>query len=316
MRFVRLVKRWKNMLFGKSTFHVEQGAGKCYSKTEIKGYYNDLTNKVLSNIELDQSGIPVNTTVANVVAYFPITIFQYALGLYDLYLLEKNQEYLEKFLRIANWAVEHQKENGMWDCMGQLQDRAHQTQSSMCQGEGASVLLRAYQETKSEVYHKCATCAIEFMALDILKGGTCFYQDSDVIFQEYVSDYNLSVLNGWIFSVFGLYDYTLIHKDEKYQDLLNRTIETMIQYLEKYDRGFWSNYDLKRTISSPAYHDLHIQQLWVLYDLFRKEEFLIYANKWKKYQNSTIYKMMAIVIKLKQKVMKNKYYDINTSLVR
>ena len=84
----------------------------------------------------------------------------------------------------------------------------------------------------------------------------------------------------------------------------------------KYDRGFWSDYDLKGTIASPAYHDLHIRQLKLLYDLFNINEFDAYANKWAKYQKSTLKKMHAMAIKFKQKIFKSKYYDINTSLVR
>ena len=148
MKALKLVKRWINMLLGKSQFHVEQGRGKCYSLSEIKGYYNDLTNKVSDKTILDDKGIPINITIANVKAYFPITIFQYALGLYDKYLLENKKEFLKKFINIADWAISNQSKNGMWDCMGKLKDQAHQTQSSMCQSEGISVLLRAYTETK------------------------------------------------------------------------------------------------------------------------------------------------------------------------
>ena len=64
MQIFKLLKRWCNMIFGKSSFHVEQGVGKYYSKNEIRGYYNDMTNKVSDLIELDDKGIPINTTIA------------------------------------------------------------------------------------------------------------------------------------------------------------------------------------------------------------------------------------------------------------
>ena len=316
MKNFKLLKRWKNMLFGKSAFHVEQGKGKCYSKENIKGYYNDLTNKVSEKTILDESGIPINMTIANVETYFPITIFQYALGLYDLYLIENKKEYLEKFINIADWTITNQENDGMWDCMGKLKDKAHETQSSMCQSEGVSVLLRAYVETNEMKYYKAATKAIDFMIKDINKGGTCLYKNGEVIFQEYVSKYNLSVLNGWIFSVFGLFDYTLISPEKKYKEILYRTIDSMSKQLKNYDRKYWSNYDLKGTIASPSYHDIHIKQLEILYELFGKEEFKFFANKWKKCQKSKLKKMLAMLIKVKQKIFRNKYYDINTSLVK
>ena len=63
------------------------------AKNEIKGYYNDLTNKVSDATFLDENGIPLNTTIANVEAYFPISIFQYGLGLYDLFLSTNDNKY-------------------------------------------------------------------------------------------------------------------------------------------------------------------------------------------------------------------------------
>ncbi|MFQ9264403.1 MAG: D-glucuronyl C5-epimerase family protein [Clostridia bacterium] len=316
MKILKLLQRWLNMLTGKSAFHVKQGEGKYYSKTEIKGYYNDLTNKVSESIILDKDGIPRNITIANVETYFPITIFQYALGLYDLYIENNDEKNLSKFINIADWAIKNIDDEGMWDCMETLKDKAHQTQSAMCQSEGASVLLRAYVETNNEKYYLNAKKAIDFMLKDIKDGGTTLYENENIIFQEYVSKYNLSVLNGWIFSIFGLYDFTLINKDEKYKNILNKSIKTMSIMLKKYDRRIWSNYDARGTIASPAYHDLHIMQLRLLYKLFNINEFKIYANKWEKCQKSKIKKTMAILIKLKQKIFKNNYYDINTSLVK
>ena len=40
------IKKWYKMMTGKSISHVNQGVGTCYSKTEVAGYYNDLTEKV------------------------------------------------------------------------------------------------------------------------------------------------------------------------------------------------------------------------------------------------------------------------------
>jgi hypothetical protein len=310
------MKRWAKMLTGKSSFHVKQDVGKFYSKVEIKGYYNDMTNKVSNKTILDKNGIPINTTIANVDAYFPISIFQYGLGLYDLYIETNKEEYFEKFLKIADWAVDNIEENGMWDCMGKLNDKAHLTQSSMCQSEGVSILLRAYIQTNNQKYFELSTKAIDFMLKDVNDGGTTIYKDGNIIFQEYVSKYELSVLNGWIFSIFGLFDYTLVSNDKKYNDILKTTVSSLEKHLKKYDRKFWSNYDLKGTIASPAYHDLHIRQLKLLYELFEVEEFNKYSIKWMKCQNNKIYKFLSMMIKLKQKILKNKYYDINTSLVR
>lgn len=304
------------MLQGKSTFHVKQGKGKFFSTAELKGYYNDLTNKVSADVMLDKNGIPKNTTIAGVETYFPITIFQYGLGLYDLYLEKNDEQLLDHFIKIANWAQQNIDNNGMWNCMGKLADQAHETQSAMCQGEGVSLLLRAYKATGNEGFHNTAKLALDFMLKDVNEGGTTLYRDNDIVFQEYVSKYNLSVLNGWIFAIFGLYDYALISNNAKYKKILNKTLDTLIEWLPKYDRKFWSNYDVVGTIASPAYHDVHIMQLNVLYEIFHRPELKLYAEKWQSYQKSRLRKGFAVCVKLKQKVFRSEYYDINTSLIK
>lgn len=185
----------------------------------------------------------------------------------------------------------------------------------MCQSEGVSVLLRAYIETKDKKYLDTAKKAIEFMIKDVNDGGTCLYNNKETIFQEYVSSDNISVLNGWVFSIFGLYDYVIFSKEKNYEKILKDTINSLAKNLKYYDRKYWSNYDQKKTIASPAYHDIHIMQLELLYDLFGKQEFKDYSDKFKKYQNNFIFKIIAMVVKFKQKIFKNKYYDINTSTV-
>ena len=77
---VQLAKRWINIILGRSSVAVKQGVGKCYSKSEIRGYYNDLTGKVSPATLLDEKGIPVNITSSGMRVYSLVTIMQYALG--------------------------------------------------------------------------------------------------------------------------------------------------------------------------------------------------------------------------------------------
>lgn len=316
MIFLKLLKRWRKMFFGKSIFHVQQKAGLLYSKKTIKGYYNDLTQKVLGNPVLDNNGIPLTTTISGITGYFPIVIFQYGLGLYDLYLKTQDSSYLKKFIKIANWAVKDIDSSGRWSCMDRIGDSKHLPQSSMCQGEGISVLVRAYKATGVKKYAEVAKKAAEFMIKDIKLGGTCYYGDNQVVFQEYV-DHNehTSVLNGWIFSIFGIYDFVLLTDNKKYKKIMVSTVDSLARLLDSYDRKFWSNYDKKNTIASPSYHALHIEQLKVLYDLFNNESFMLYQKKWESYQSRKLYKTIAMIIKLFQKIRPNKFYDISTSTV-
>ncbi len=93
------IKRWYLMLTGKSVWHVNQDIGKCFAKDEIRGYYNNMMEKVTKMPELlDNTELPKLNLENGKFTYFPVAIFQYGLGCYDLFLLTKEKRYERKFL--------------------------------------------------------------------------------------------------------------------------------------------------------------------------------------------------------------------------
>lgn len=299
---VALLKRWGKMASGKNRVAVKQGCGRCYSKTEIAGYYNDLTGKVNPETLLDENGIPINIIEGNKEVYFPISIFQYALGLWDLYLLEKSEEKKTQFIVICKWITDHQSEDGSWNCFGPIGYKS-MTVSSMGQGEAISVLLRAYLISKDDLWLNAAQSAVEFMITDLNNGGTLRIEDDDIVFEEYadLEGSKKSVLNGWIFSLFGVYDYLKIKNDNKIRKIYNNSLNTLKRNLSCYDCGYWSLYDRTGRIASPAYHDLHIELLTVLSDISGDDTFMTFAEKWKNYQKKKLKRFHAITKKVFQK---------------
>lgn len=298
----QILKKWIKMISGKSVLHVKQGIGKEFDRNQIKGYYNDFTLKVSSLTNLDENNIPINSRADGEKVYFPIAIFQYGLACYDLFLETNHELYKKRFINIANWALENQDSCGKWNTFGYVGGNGIKEQSSMAQGEGASLLARAYIETKFESYKYAAQKAIDFMLIDINNNGTTRYDEDNIYFEEFVSEDSPTVLNGWIFSIFGLYDIYLLTKDNKYKVILEKTLDTLINTLHKYDCKFWSNYDLKGKIASPFYHELHIALLEALYILFSREEFKYYKDKWTAYKNNRLNYSLAFCIKAKQKL--------------
>lgn len=98
---IAMFKRWKKILSGESVLASSQGLGRIYSITEVRGYYNDLTSKVTDKTLLDDEGIPVNMIATGEKVYAWVNIAQYALGCYDLFLLEGTNDMLDKFLFLA-----------------------------------------------------------------------------------------------------------------------------------------------------------------------------------------------------------------------
>lgn len=302
-KIFQLSKRWLNILSGKSTAAVKQGAGKCYSKDSIRGYYNDLTGKVSPAALLDENGIPVNIVSSGEKVYSLVTIMQYALGCYDLYLLENNEGRLEQFMKLADYILEHQEENGKWDARTSI-GSSKDNNSCMAQGQGCSILLRAYEETNDSRYCRAARKAVSFMLLPFDRGGTAVYRDDGISFEKYPPQDGVisSVLNGWIFALFGLYDYILYTGSSEYRNILERSCRTLEAKLPLYDRKFWSNYDLTGTIASPAYHSVHISLLAVMAELIGSRTMQSYAERFERYEKSRLNYTRAVVIKIAQKL--------------
>lgn len=292
------IKKWYRMISGKSILHVNQGIGKTFSKDELYGYYNDLTEKISPLQKLDDNGIPLFENPDQSLTYFPTCICQYGLGAFDLYLIKGDLKYFETSKKCANWIIDNMEENGALNTFS-YEFPSH-PYSSMAQGEACSLLLRVFKETKDTRYFNAAKKAIDFMLLPIEKGGTCLYEFNDVIFKEYTHE--PTVLNGWIFSIFGLYDFTLVSKSSYYIDIYEKTMKTILRELDQYDVGYWSKYDCNDKIASPFYHKLHIAQLDMLYELSDDVRFYEVARKFELYQNNKFYYSKAFVIKALQKL--------------
>lgn len=290
------IKKWYKMLTGKSISHVNQGPGTCYSKTEVAGYYNDLTEKVTK--DAPDILVPKYYVDTGDEIYFSIGIFQYGLAAYDLFLKTKDEVYKKKLIACADWAVENQQEDGGWVTFAYNHPEA--PYSSMAQGEGISMLIRAHLVTQNECYFSAVHKAKDFMLKPISEGGTTEYDHENVIFYE--STVIPAVLNGWIFSLWGLYDYCKYTNDEKAWAVLNSTLETLKQKLPEFDTKYWSKYDAGNRICSPFYHRLHIAQLNTMYDLFGDPAYKEFADKWDRYQNSFWKRKRAFFEKVVQKI--------------
>lgn len=294
------IKKWYRMLTGKSILHVNQGVGKCFKVGEVKGYFNDLTEKVTCQFELMQTEeLPTVMTEDGKRIHFPVAIFQYGLGAYDLYLQTNDVKYLKRFELCVEWAYKEQDEKGAWNNFFYIYPES--PYGAMCQGEGASLLLRAYREFNDNKYLECAVKAIDFMLIPIENGGTAYYQGEDLILMEYT--HLPPVLNGWIFAIFGLYELQIIHNEEKYRELFKTALASLKKGLHKYDNGYWSLYDSNAKIASPFYHRLHISQMEALEKIANDGFFGEYAKRFASYGNKTGNKTKAFIQKAFQKVI-------------
>lgn len=293
------IKKWYKMMRGKSVFHVNQNLGKYFEVDALKGYYNNMIEKVSYAPHLVESDeMPILHTESGGIFIFPVAVFQFAFGLLDFYYETNNVKYIKKLRQCADWAVKHQLTNGSWDNFSYIYPK--NSFGAMAQGEGASLLLRSYKLFGDEKYLMAAQKAVYFLLKDVKDGGCTKYEGDDVILLEY--QHLPVVLNGWIFSWWGLYDYVLVTHDRFVTSRMNESLNTLMRMMPKFACAFWSMYDLGGKIASPFYHNLHIAQMQAMYKLTGMEVFQKYAQVWKKQQNNKCYKALAFIKKAIQKI--------------
>jgi heparosan-N-sulfate-glucuronate 5-epimerase len=282
-----------------------------FKKDEIGQYHMPFLYKSEYRGPFDKKGVLLLDYKGKIgKQYNPIAIAQYGLAHYNLYKKKGNKEKLKVAIKQADWLVDNLEKNERgisvwmhhfdWDYREMLKSPWY---SSLAQGSGISLLARIYSETKKKVYLETAQKAFEAFLLDIKEGGVRFIdRKGNVWIEEYLVDPPTHVLNGFIWSLFGVYDYFLLTQEEKAKDLFNSCVKTLKENLKDYDVGFWSLYEQSGTkmkmMASPFYHNLHIVQLKILYEITGEEFFKDYARKWDNYRKKWLYRKTALIYKI------------------
>lgn len=302
----RMVKHWVLMLTGRSYWHAPQGMGTAFVPDALEGYFNDMTAKTVWQGPQNSQGLPLVEAHGELVL-FPTTLFQKALGHWDLMLKGPNiSEHKEEFLKIAYWALETQDAQGGWPLWPLLKQSFPSLYSGMTQGEGISVLVRAYKITQDERLMHAARRAVVPMAREINEGGVSRRTPEGIVLEEFPYAHLNGVFNGWVFAVFGLRDFLFIDNNIEARRLLEDSVSALVKMLPQYRMAYWSKYDLSGNIASPFYHDLHIAQLKALAFSFpeHEKEFNEMHITFKKFSESKINRVRAMGVKLRQKLIK------------
>ena len=172
----------------------------------------------------------------------------------------------------------------------------------MAQGEAISVLVRANLLTDKSKYVEVAEKALKPFNISAKQGGFVNMFNGFPVYEEYPSpDKTVAVLNGFIFSLFGLYDLTLYNNNNA-KLLFDRGVNTLNNILKFYDLNYWSQYYLfdypNNYPASFTYHLLVIEQLKALYILTGNKNFFEYSEKWSKQGRSIINKLRVLFFKI------------------
>ena len=277
---------------------------------EIGEYYMTFAEKADYAGPFDAEGIP-KLDYRGVLGpqYNPIAIAQYGLGNFNQYLRTRDNERRRKFLLVADWMVNHLERNphglSMW--MHHFNWEYRDTlvapwYSALAQGQGISLLVRAYEETGDARYKNASDAAFAAFQQDVAHGGVAFTDSAgDLWFEEYIVNPPTHILNGFMWAAWGVYDYSLLTGDESVRHLFQRASNTLAKNLPTYDTGFWSLYEHSGTalpmMASSFYHRLHIVQLRVMAMLSGEALFDEMADKWLAYTTSAWKSRRALAMK-------------------
>ncbi len=294
--------QWLRILFGYSYYHKPQRLGRAFKPNELAGYFNDLTAKTQWKGGIDADGIPINKLADGRTMHFATTIVQKALGHWDQWLLTQNDAEKQEFTRLSYWLLTQQDEHGGWPVWFKLNIPSLSPYSAMTQGECISAFVRAWKLTGDSKFAEGAQRAFELLCEPIEDGGPAFYEGDELFLEEMPSTPRSSILNGWIFALFGLYDYWLAFKDREAQNLFQQSLNTLNRHLHEYDAGYWSYYDIKSHLASPFYHDLHIHQLHALSMVDEDPVLTEFHDRWAEYQRRWSNLVRALCKKVIQKL--------------
>ena len=241
----------------------------------------------------DENGIAIVDYEEHIgIQYNPVTISQYALYNYHQYFDSANETAKETFFTQADWLVEHARQKTNYTVWEYEFDWSYYQitnpwVSAMAQGLGISVLVRAYNLSMNEIYLNTLHSSINAFEVEMDEGGVR-YTDSDGIWFEEYADENCKiskVLNGFIFSLFGLYEVS--GYSSKANELFWVGTNTLASNIHRYDTGSGSYYDLLGLVAPQSYHEIHVGQLKTMYDITGDEIFLEYSNLFHSILNTT-----------------------------
>jgi heparosan-N-sulfate-glucuronate 5-epimerase len=279
------------------------------SAIELGEYYMPFFEKA-DYAGLDATGIPVlNYRGATGPQYNPIAIAQWGLGNYNLYRRTRDDTRKKKFLAASDWLCKHLEQNssGVW-VWNHYFDWEYRTTlkapwySGLAQGQGMSLLLRAGGEADDSRHLEAARKVFASFLKTTDEGGVAFTdQAGNIWFEEYIVFPPTHILNGFMWAMWGLFDYFLATGDASAEDLFRKGIKTLGENLPAFDLGFWTLYEQSGTrlpmVASPFYHRLHITQLRVMHALTGDAIFAAYADRWEAYSRSPINRARALCYK-------------------
>jgi heparosan-N-sulfate-glucuronate 5-epimerase len=251
------------------------------------------------NYHFDADGIPIIPSYIDVdddkMIYYPISIGQYGLAIFHTWLRTRDDADNVRFLKIVDWFYENRVEDAKgvyWlSDVPKPEYRINEPwPSAFSQSRGLSILLRGWQITGESKYRLAAEAALKIFDIPAANGGVLTQTDLGPFYEEYPTVFPTMVLDGFFFSLCGLYDAARALQSTKARDLFDAGIESIKKWLPRYDLGHWMRYNYCREKFYPdpdpatiGYLRLVITQLRLFSKVTGDAELESWAEHYEKY---------------------------------
>ncbi len=245
---------------------------------------------LISDFPGAETGIP--TYERKGVQYFhPVVVAQQALRQLASFEITNNPIYLERAEKMAAALLTHStlSRGAMWfpyefdfALHGEVNETAEAPwYSGMAQGQALSLFSRLYEVTRKVPYAVNAVAVFNSLALVGISEDPWVSRLVDGFYwiEEYPTPVPDKTLNGYLFSIIGLYDFYQALEDPRSLLYMRAALTTISQALPNFrSEKEISHYCLTHLVQSERYHELHIEQLNYMSDIVDTNEFSDWAK--------------------------------------
>jgi hypothetical protein len=217
--------------------------------------------------------------------YTPVTIAQYGLQAAANYVVSGRRVHRADALLAANWLVRHQRASGGWlyrfpFTVSGFPPLERGWVSAMAQGQAMSLLWRAYRLRPLAAYRRAALRARRPFEHPIAAGGVVSDFDGVPWYEEYPTQPPSHVLNGYGFSLLGLYD--IAPWSGRAAKLFRVGVASLRARVGVFDRAGGSYY-LPGLPASRYYNKVHVDLLTAIDSVRPSPRLRRYRNLWWRY---------------------------------
>ena len=273
--------------------------------TRTANYYLYSNRLFLDDLEFDDRGIAMKHYRVQGLQYNPLFIAWWGLFNLEQYLREKEDKFLQNFLIQVEWlrtnAVERKDGAVVWPCYFDWQEGqarlASPWISAMYQGVVISALIRAYRISGDKALLALCEKGTRVFEKSIEQGGVRTVDGGRVLYEEYPAHPLPRILDGFLFSLLGLYDLSVQTGDPRVSALFSEGLKGLLSQLDSWNyRNKWSWYGTHGYLCPPHYHKVNCLLLTVLGNLTGKKTLLQLSERWDVRNRSVLDKLEIFLV--------------------